>query len=395
MRIGLGLGLSLASVSVAPLQATRSPTSGAPGDTVTVTPTGGVAPYSYAAAPGGNNSGGSFASNVWTIGNTGSVTDTLRVTDSVGSHVDVTVTVTAAVAISPSSQTVESGLTQTFTASGGKTPYTYSISTNNTGGSINSSTGVYTCGPTTGAGNDTVRVTDANGKTSSATVTPSWTPRALSGVLSWHRADQGVTIATGVSQWNDLGGSGDTNRNAAQATGGNQPSAPATNSKLNNQLSITFASSQRLVTGTYSTPPAAPLTLIAVFSDGATGKVVLDSLSGDSQACIVQYNNSIGFKLGGTSFLSGSAYDTNGHLFVGQLNGASSSERKDNMTTPDVSGTTTFAATGFTFGDDRAGGANAGVKIAEIAIVNGTLSSGDKASLRSYAQTRYGLTIGA
>ncbi|MCY7348217.1 MAG: carboxypeptidase regulatory-like domain-containing protein [Pyrinomonadaceae bacterium] len=74
-----------------------------------------------------------------------------------------------ALSISPTSATVQSGTTQTFTASGGFPDYTFSISTNNSGATINPTTGVYTAGTTSGT--DTVRVTDVFGTTADASVT--------------------------------------------------------------------------------------------------------------------------------------------------------------------------------------------------------------------------------
>jgi len=60
-----------------------------------------------------------------------------------------------------------------FTATGGSgSGYSWSFGTNNSGGSINTSTGAYTAGPT-GSVTDTVKVTDSlgNSATSSITVT--------------------------------------------------------------------------------------------------------------------------------------------------------------------------------------------------------------------------------
>ncbi len=374
-----------------PLALTPKTATNSQAGVVTLVATGGVSPYRYTAPT--NGSGGSFTANAWTIGAVGSTTDKLRVTDALDDTEDCTVTVTAALSISPTTATVETGLTQQFTASGGAGSYVYSISTNNTGGSISGS-GLYTCGTITGAGNDTVRATDANGATADAVVTPSWSPFALGSLLSWHRADRGVTTGATYT-WANQGGAGDSARNATQSTGAKQPSSPAANAKLNNQLSITFASSQGLVTGTYSTVPAAPLLIGIVFSDGASGKYLIDSKSGDAQQCRMVVDNGAGFTLGGNSVIQGSAYDTNGHMTLGKLNGVSSSERKDNVTTTDVTGTTSFTASGFTFGDNNGLGAFASSKIAEIFICNADLSTADKASLRSYIQTRYGLTIGA
>ena len=73
-------------------------------------------------------------------------------------------------AISPSSTTLSRGDSQTFSASGGTGPYTFTILTNNSGGSINSATGIYTAGCTGGVA-DTVRVTDNLGNTRDASIT--------------------------------------------------------------------------------------------------------------------------------------------------------------------------------------------------------------------------------
>ena len=73
--------------------------------------------------------------------------------------------------ISPTTQTVNIGGTLNFTASGGTSPYTFSLFANNSLSTIDPSSGVYTAG--TIVATDTVRVTDALGSTSDATVTVS------------------------------------------------------------------------------------------------------------------------------------------------------------------------------------------------------------------------------
>ncbi|HTC96066.1 MAG TPA: hypothetical protein VK699_21670 [Terriglobales bacterium] len=139
------------------------------GGSQTFSASGGNSPYSYSIVI--NNSGGTMnASNgAYTAGAKGGVADTVRVTDNAGNISNATVTVRGPLAISPASASVATTNTKTFSASGGMPPYSFSIVTNHSGGTINSSTGAYTAGANAGV-TDTVRATDAAGTTSNATV---------------------------------------------------------------------------------------------------------------------------------------------------------------------------------------------------------------------------------
>ena len=100
-------------------------------------------------------------SGLYTAGSS-SGADTVQVTDSLGNPGTATVTVNAdPLTISPLNPAVQvSGPNIDFSASGGTgTGYTYAIIVNQSGGSIVSSTGVYT--PGNSVGYDTVRVTDS------------------------------------------------------------------------------------------------------------------------------------------------------------------------------------------------------------------------------------------
>lgn len=72
--------------------------------------------------------------------------------------------------LSPSTTTVASGEEQQFTGLGGYGDYVYSFQTNNSGGTIDASTGLYEAGGV-GSVTDTVKVTDAFGNTATATIT--------------------------------------------------------------------------------------------------------------------------------------------------------------------------------------------------------------------------------
>ncbi|HWZ43915.1 MAG TPA: hypothetical protein VNW97_10575 [Candidatus Saccharimonadales bacterium] len=140
------------------------------GGTQTFSASGGVSPYTYSIAT--NNSGGNINSSTgaYTAGSKGGVSDTVQVADSGANTVRAAVTVHSTLAISPASVSVNTSGIQTFSASGGLSPYTYSITVNNSGGSINSSTGAYTAGSKGGV-SDTLQVADNAGNTTSAAVT--------------------------------------------------------------------------------------------------------------------------------------------------------------------------------------------------------------------------------
>jgi hypothetical protein len=119
-----------------------------------------------------NNSGGSInsSSGLYTAGSSGSVVDTVLVTDSLGNTGTTTVNVGPNLSISPASPSVHFDSTQAFTGVGGSgTGLVWSLSVNNSGGSINVSTGLYTAGPTFGV-SDTVHLVDSLGNVANTTV---------------------------------------------------------------------------------------------------------------------------------------------------------------------------------------------------------------------------------
>lgn len=80
--------------------------------------------------------------------------------------------------ISPATANVAAGASQTFTATSGTAPYVFSLLINNSGATINASSGLYTAGTTANV-SDTVRVTGANGATADALVVVSATATRL------------------------------------------------------------------------------------------------------------------------------------------------------------------------------------------------------------------------
>ncbi|HAE23354.1 MAG TPA: hypothetical protein DCG47_13695 [Spirochaetaceae bacterium] len=137
------------------------------GVSITFSAVGGTAPYVFSVLPGGvgsiNPGTGAYSSAI--SGNA-----TVRVTDASPVIADATVTVVPATAtpliIIPRSIDITMGTSFQFSADGGDPPYSYAVE--GYGGTISAS-GVYTA-PNTRQGVEKVRVTDAFGRSDTATV---------------------------------------------------------------------------------------------------------------------------------------------------------------------------------------------------------------------------------
>ncbi|HMK74089.1 MAG TPA: hypothetical protein VK454_12165, partial [Myxococcaceae bacterium] len=159
MNVAVGAGVSISgAASVSVLGSTTFTASGGSGTGFT---------WSLST----NASGGSInaSSGLYTAGATPNVTDVVRVLDSLGNSATKSVTVGPGVSISGATSIVPRGST-TFTASGGSgTGYTWSLSNNASGGSINASSGLYTAGATPNV-TDVVRVQDSLGNSATQNV---------------------------------------------------------------------------------------------------------------------------------------------------------------------------------------------------------------------------------
>jgi hypothetical protein len=162
-----------ARLSVGPrLSLSPALTGTAPGGSVAFTASGGKPPYQFTMAPG---SGGQVdAAGHYLAGPGGDATDRVVVTDATldaAANASAEVRVGTALTVYRGSSAAVAPREQVpFVAFGGQPPYTWSLSSNGSGGSIDAATGAYTAG-LAGNATDRVTVTDANAQVSSAAVT--------------------------------------------------------------------------------------------------------------------------------------------------------------------------------------------------------------------------------
>ncbi len=120
-----------------------------------------------------NESGGTIdaTTGAYVAGALPSVTDTIRVTDSLGNTTTATVNVGPGLSITPLSSSIAPLGTVAFSVSGGTgAGFVWSLSTNHSGGSIVAATGAYVAG-TSGGVADVVSVHDSLDNTASASIT--------------------------------------------------------------------------------------------------------------------------------------------------------------------------------------------------------------------------------
>jgi len=106
----------------------------------------------------------------YVAGATANVMDVVRVTDAVGAHESIPVTVGAGVSVTPTTTNAAAGSKVSFNVAGGSgMSYVWSIADNQSGAKIDTATGVYTAGPK-GNVTDIVAVQDSLHNGASATV---------------------------------------------------------------------------------------------------------------------------------------------------------------------------------------------------------------------------------
>lgn len=213
-----------------------------------------------------------------------------------------------------------------------------------------------------------------------------FTPPAVSGLAIWLRADKGITIATGVSNWLDARGSGNA---VAQGTVGLQPLVTAVNAAFNNQPTVNFDGVDDFLQGAFALVQPSHVFIACKFNtvlsqavfDGATdvGMLLRQELGGTTLTFF-----------GGAALTITIASTTAKHVYDLQFNGASSASFVDAVA--NIAGNAgASAANGLTVGARGAGTTPANVSVAEIAVYSRILSAAEDSRVTSYMRARYAI----
>lgn len=218
-----------------------------------------------------------------------------------------------------------------------------------------------------------------------STRSTAYSPTYLSGIAHWYRADQGITIATGVSQWNDLIGTS----HLLQATGANQPAYNATDAAYNNQPTVQ-STAVNMFMAAAGVVTSQPFTLWMVGQINTSGMVVL-ALAAGAPYIVSSSGNAAIF---GGSVLNSLTSVTSKRAVLATFNGATSFIGVDNWLsggTSGAAGASAGTAIGAFAQSDGLAGATG--KLAEVIIQAGTPTPDERAAMAAYFLDRYGITV--
>lgn len=217
-----------------------------------------------------------------------------------------------------------------------------------------------------------------------------FSPRQLSGLVDWHRADMGFTVSSGaVAAWNDQSLTGDANKTQAQANVSLQPTLNASNANYNGKPTVDYSTTSDLFSGTWTTPPpVVGTTFIVGNSDGtAAPRLFLDGISADR---FLFFQNSATQLLAwrGNNLAWNGATPAVKHIYGIDWNGPASAIYQDAITAVATGNTGSDNAIGITMGNQLNG------SIAEVIIYNRILTTAERTQVLNYLGHRYGVNIG-
>jgi hypothetical protein len=215
-----------------------------------------------------------------------------------------------------------------------------------------------------------------------------FSPASLSGLIAWYRSDRGITIATGVSQWNDISGNGN---HLVQATTTKQPPFDADSGPNGHPFVGTFDNVDDFLQDAFTlSQPIDAFLVIKPSASGAGNGTIMDGAAGaNSMRLFVSAANTLGI-FAGTAIVSAAATETAFHRVRGEFNGASSGITVDNGSR--VAGNAGAASPGGVtlgiFGDGSSDPSDS--QIVEAIFYNRILTT-EATQVQAYLTARYGI----
>lgn len=214
-----------------------------------------------------------------------------------------------------------------------------------------------------------------------------FTPPDVSGLAIWLRADLGITIATGVSNWLDARGAGSA---IAQVTGANQPAFSATGAPTSKPC-VVFDGVNDSLFGAFALVQPEQVFLVAKYNAVfAASDDLMDGSAGNTMRVVRSTNTTV--SIFAPTGLGSATFDTtNWHYLTFTFNGASSVGKQDGVQLfAGNAGANNAAGLRLgTFGDGASDPANC--SIAEVIIYNRLLSTTEESRVNSYLKGRYAL----
>jgi hypothetical protein len=215
-----------------------------------------------------------------------------------------------------------------------------------------------------------------------------FTPLSLTSLKGWYKSDVGVTIVTGVSQWDDQ--SGNTNH-LVQATGGSQPTVTA--AAVNGLPALLFDGVDDNLSKSYGTL-AQPLTVFLVVRQETwtSARTIVDGKAAAGTMMVLQTGVSPALSLN-----AGASVANNTNLALASFglvtaifNGASSVLQIQNTaeTTGDPGAGT---PNGLTIGSRANATQFANVSVAEAIVMAASATATERTNMKAYVLARYGI----
>lgn len=218
-----------------------------------------------------------------------------------------------------------------------------------------------------------------------------FSPKALAGLVAWYRADLDITIATGVSQWNDQSGAGDANRNLTQAVAGRQFTYAATDAALGGAASLQGGATKSIQSGLWSASLSQPFTFWWSGIASTTAEQMVFQSGGatfvESTPATATVTANAGSNLVGTGTLL-----TSKHAGIITFNGATTSIYVNTSTAAVTGAVGAGTVPNIFVGNISDGGALPWLgSLHELGFISRVISAAEIATLGKYAAARIGV----